>query len=53
MFIGYRIIGIFEDKKYKRRKCKQNEKSGNYQHSTKSVILNNKFEYPTVRVKKK
>ena len=31
MFINYRIIGIFEEKKFNRKKYEQGEKSGNYQ----------------------
>ena len=39
--ISYLIIGIFEEKKCKRNKCKQSAKSGHYQHFNKMDILDN------------
>ena len=41
MLISYLIIGIFEEKKCKRNKCKQSAKSGHYQHFNKMDILDN------------
>ena len=41
MLINYRSIGIFEEKKWNRKKHEQCKKSGNYQHLNKSDILDN------------
>ena len=41
IFISYWIISIFDENESRRKKIKQSEKGGNYEHFNKIDMLNN------------